>query len=110
MWNTYIAAFIFIMNKDKWGSLPPDIQKTFEEVSAECLPMEIEKWNAAIVRGTNFGSEYGMKVVQPTPEITQTLIKARQPLYNDYIKDLKKKGLPGKEFLDDLISLTQKYR
>jgi TRAP-type C4-dicarboxylate transport system substrate-binding protein len=110
MWNTYIAAFIFVMNKDKWESLPPDIQKTFEEVSAECLPMEIEKWDAAIVRGTNFGLEHGMKVVQPTLEITQALVKARQPLYDDYIKSMKKKGLPGKEFLDDLIRLTQKYK
>jgi len=110
MWSTYVVPFIAIINKDKWESMPSDIQRVFEEVAAECLPKEIELWDAAQARGRNFGLERGMKVIQPTSEVTQALIRARQPLYDDYVKNTKEKGLPGKEFLDDLIRLANKYK
>lgn len=109
-WSTYTVAFIAIMNKDKWESMPPDIQKVFEEIAPECLSKDIELWDAAEDRARNFGLEHGMKFFQPTSEMTQALSLARQPLYDDYVKNTKEKGLPGKEFLDELIRLTNKYK
>ena len=47
---------------------------------------------------------------QPTPEMVQALEKARQPLYDQYLEDVNKKGLPGKAFLDELISLSKQYK
>ena len=110
MWSTYVVAFVAVMNRAKWNAMPADIQKVFEEVSAECVPMEVEKWDAAQVRGRNFGQKHGMQVYQPTSEMVRALEKARQPLYDQYLKDMEKKGLPGKEFLDELIRLSEKYQ
>lgn len=110
LWSTYVVACIAVMNLDKWNVMPTDIQRVFEEVSAECVPMEIEKWVAGEVRGRKFAQKQGMQLYQPTSEMVQALEKARQPLYDQYLKDMEKKGLPGKEFLDELIRLSEKYQ
>jgi len=110
LWHTYVVAFPLVMNLDKWHSLPPDIQKIFEEVSAESLPMEIDGWNDHDIRGRNFGLDNGMQVIEPTAEVREALEKASQPLYDKYVAETEAKGLPGREFLNDIMELIKKYQ
>jgi len=74
----YSTAFFVAMNKAKWNTLPPDIQQTIEQVSRE--------WIANTV-------------IALTPEENAKWAQAVQPILDEYVKNMKEKGLPGAEAL-----------
>lgn len=85
------------MNKTKWSSLPKDVQDAIEKLNEEF----VAKFAEAHVVAEQGGKEYNLKVgvtyvTVSAAEQAKTAAKMK-PLFDEYVKKMKAKGLPGEE-------------
>jgi len=90
-----------VMNKKKWNSLPPDIQKVFTEVSAEFPDYHGYVWNYYDRAGLEyFKSLPGRELIEIPADQRPQWQAAVAPVIEKFIKDKTAKGIPAKEILD----------
>ena len=109
--SSYSTGFFVAMNKSKWNSLPPDIQKIFETVSAEYLEKTGALWDSTDKIGVQFITEKGVKMIALSKEEDARWAEAVKPLLSGYVTEMKAKNLPGEEalkFCQDYIKTHQK--
>ena len=108
----YTSAWMIIMNKKKWASLPPDVQKIVQQVSDEWIEKDAANWFNLEKSGRDYGVNKGVKVLTFSKEENDKVAKAIRPLLDDYVQSMKKLGLPGEEALkfcqDELKKIQQK--
>jgi TRAP-type transport system periplasmic protein len=95
----YTIAFFIVMNKDKWNSLPPDVQKVIEQVNLEWIDKQGKLWDEIDVSGAEFSKKQGLQVIPLSKEEDAKWAKAVEPMFADYVKRMKEKNLPGEEAL-----------
>jgi len=95
----YTTAMFIVMNKAKWNSLPPDIQKIFEEVDKEYTDKQAVLWDKIDKDGGEFAKTKGVKTIPLSASENARWAAAVKPLLDDYAKNAKAKGLPGDEAL-----------
>lgn len=106
----YVTAFATTMNKAKWNSLPPDVQKVFTEVSETWSEYSGKAWNESEAEGIVLGKKVGKnRFIVISSQEGKRWDKAVQPLFDDYKKNMKAKGLPGEEALKYRQELIDKY-
>lgn len=94
------AALGIVMNPKKWNSLPPDIQKVFNEVSSSYLSIAANKWLAMDTEGAEFAKPAGHEIVIPSPEeMARWRAVAGDPVLSKWATDKDAKGLPGTKIL-----------
>lgn len=96
---SYNMLFFVAMNKDKWNSLPPDIQKIIEQVNEEWIEKHGRNWDAIDKEGYDFIQKLGNKVIPLSKEENARWAKAMDPLFDEYVKEKTAKGLPAAEAL-----------
>jgi len=52
--SAYSVGFLIVMNKDKWNSLPPDIQKAIEKVNEQWIEKTGKAWDEIDKEGKEF--------------------------------------------------------
>ena len=104
----YSSAFFVAMNKDKWNSLPPDIQKIIEQVNNEWVEKHGKGWDEIDKTGKEHTIKLGNKIITLSVDENRRWERAVKPLYDDYVKSMKDKKLPGDEALK--FSLEQLYK
>lgn len=90
----YTTAMFVVMNKNKWESLPPEIQKVFTEVGKEWVAKHGRAWDQADADGREFVKSLGRETISLSPEEQQRWKQAVQPVLNAYVAATKAKGLP----------------
>jgi len=98
----YTTTFFVVMNKEKWDALPPDIQRVFEEVSAEWVDKHGQAWNAADAEGLVFVKELKRSIIELSAEEQAAWTARVTPLLTDYAARADAKKLPGTAFLEAL--------
>jgi TRAP-type transport system periplasmic protein len=94
-----ISTLLVVMNKAKWNSLPPDIQKVLEQVSEEWIERTGKGWDEIDRDSIEFAKTKGMKIVTVSKEEQAMTTKMMKPLLDEYLANMKKLGLPGEESL-----------
>lgn len=114
--NFTLTTFSIVMNKGKWNSLPPDIQKAIMSVSG--------------IYGAEFAGEavFGLRrIKQPVDmikeagyeiqeislepgELEKWIETGGKPVRDKWVADMEAKGLPGKKVLDEALRLIKKYK
>lgn len=93
------TALFVAMNKQKWNSLPKDVQQTIEKINDEW----VEKTAKAYIELDNEGERYiitaGNTIVKATKEEEMETARKMKPILNEYVQKMEAKGLPGKEAL-----------
>ena len=97
--SAYTASMFVIMNKAKWNSLPPDVQKVFEDVSKEWIVKQGQVWDNADKEGYEFSKAKGNKIITLSKEEDARWAAKVKPLLDEYVKNAKAKSLPGDEAL-----------
>jgi TRAP-type transport system periplasmic protein len=88
--STY--CFYVAMNKNKWNSLPKDVQKTMMDYSKEFTDRWLVEWNNIDIEGKDFLLKQGGQIVTISDAESARWIKAAEPVLEDYKKDLVSKG------------------
>ncbi len=98
--SAYTLAFFVTMNKKKWDSLPPEVQKEIEQINKEWIDKTGNDWDRMDKEGKEFTLARGNQVIQLSKEEDERWAKACKPLLMKYVETTKAKGLPGQEALD----------
>jgi TRAP-type C4-dicarboxylate transport system substrate-binding protein len=95
----YTTAFFVAMNKEKWNALPPEIQKIIEQVNKEWIEKTGKQWDEIEKAGREFTLKLGNQIIPLSPKENQRWAKAVRPIIDEYVEQMKAKGLPGEEAL-----------
>ncbi len=101
----YTAVFFIAMNKDKWATLPSDVQKIMDQVSDEFIDKFGNEWDLAAKEGEDFVRPKGHKFITASKEDIAMASKKMEPLLADYTRRMKAKNLPG----DEALKFCQDY-
>jgi TRAP-type transport system periplasmic protein len=105
------SAFVFnyAFNLQKWNSLPADIQKTIEEVSAGYPKKYGELCDSNNAKGWALLKEKNIEIIRlPDSEYARWL-KAWEPMKAKWIADMNAKGAEGQKIYDMAAQLMEKY-
>ncbi|ACL06107.1 TRAP transporter substrate-binding protein [Desulfatibacillum aliphaticivorans] len=80
----YTTAMYVVMNKAKWNSLSPAVQKIMEEVSAEYVDIHGAAWDAADEAGRAFTLEKGNEIIPLSEEENKLWAEKAQPVITKY--------------------------
>ncbi len=97
--SAYTATFIVAMNKDKWNSIPPDLQKIIEQINLEYIEKQGKLWDTMDQEGMEYSQKRGNKSIKLSAEENARWAAKTQPLFDEYVKKTKEKNLPGDEAL-----------
>ncbi len=104
----YAGVHFITMNKDKWNALPPDIQKIIKDVNEEWVRKTGKLWDELDRSGREFALRMGHQFIPLSKEEEGEWIKALNPLFDIYLKNMKDKGLPGEEVLKFCLEYLEK--
>jgi TRAP-type transport system periplasmic protein len=96
---SYNMLFFVAMNKAKWNALPSDIQKTIEQINEEWIEKHGKGWDEIDKGGTEFTLKLGNKIIPVSAEENAKWAKALQPMFDEYVREKKAKGLPAEDAL-----------
>jgi len=109
--NHVCCAFFVVMNMDVWNSLPPDVQKVFDEASEEMIGLEAEMWGAradeAVAKAVELGT---METIYLSSGDQATIKSIGDSLSEDYVKSLEAQGVKdARAYAERVNALVEKY-
>jgi len=107
---SYSAGMFVVMNKQKWNTIPPDLQKIIEKINEEYIEKQGKTWDEIEKAGKDFTVARGNKIISLSPDENRKWEKAVKPLLDEYKKNMKDKGLPGEEALSFYLQTIYKYQ
>lgn len=107
----YNTLFFVTMNLDKWNSLSPDTQKAIEKVNEEYFEkVAMGLWDKQNEAALKYAvDEKGMKLLTLQKEEADRWIKTIEPIQGEYVANMKTKGIEGRQVLDKVKELADKY-
>lgn len=112
VFGTSYDSFMMIMNLKTWNRLPADIQKVFVEVGKK---MPYKFYDHYYVKGEKVRylkelfPQSGVTVHELPAADKAEYTKAAQPLWEAWVKNYEKKGLPARKIVDEWLRLNEKY-
>ncbi len=99
-----------VMNLDKWKSLPPDVQKVFEELAPSIGPLVghvFARYGDRIERALKKRGDF---VYHPTPEEKAQWKEKVIPVYQGWVKSVSAKGVDGEAVLKKVQALAKEAK
>jgi TRAP-type C4-dicarboxylate transport system substrate-binding protein len=107
----YSAVFVFAMNQAKYDSLPAELKKVIDNNSGAGLSQQIGKlWDNSQAAGRKAAQERGNTFYTVPASELDNWVRASAPLADDWVADMDKRGLPGKQMLAEARELLIKYK
>jgi TRAP-type transport system periplasmic protein len=104
----YTAPIPVFMNKDKWNSLPKDIQDTIEKINVEWIDKQAKQWDELDKEATDLANQKGIKIITLSKEQDAKVAEKMKAVKEDWVKKTSAKGLPAQEALDFCIDYVKK--
>tara|TARA_B100000575_G_C23113948_1_gene643759 strand:- start:85 stop:1104 length:1020 start_codon:yes stop_codon:yes gene_type:complete len=104
------VVFQVSMNKDKWESLPPEIQAAFRKASDENFLRRIGKlWREDEQRGVDLMKKFKREHIVLTKEETEAFRIKLETVIDKWVEDVKKEGIDGRKLVNKARKLIKKY-
>jgi len=107
--SAYTNLAYVVMNKAKWDSLPPDIQKIIEQINSEWMEKQGKLWDELDQEGKGYYLQTGGKVITLSEEENARWTKLLRPILDEYVKEKEAMGLPAKEALEFCINYLKTH-
>ncbi len=103
------TTFTVAMNKDRWDSLPADIQQiSLDQSGLEWLREVGDIWGGAEAGDINMTTANGNEHIQLTEEEWATLEAAVAPVADRWIAEMNEKGIDGQAIYDKAVETVAK--
>jgi TRAP-type C4-dicarboxylate transport system substrate-binding protein len=104
-------VFVLAMNQARYDGLPAELKAVIDKNSGAAFSQQAGKtWDESQAVGRKPAQDRG-NVFYTVPAAEVDLwIKASHPLYDEWAADMDKRGLPGKQMLQDAQGLLAKYK
>jgi TRAP-type C4-dicarboxylate transport system substrate-binding protein len=113
--NIFSRTWMIVMNKRLWDSLPPDLQKVFEDQSGPKNSATYSAANEKMAAGAKnaiIGSNKAAgkpPVLVLSPDEAAAWKTALLPVWDKWATEMEAKKYPGKAIISDIKAFTQKY-
>jgi len=97
--SAYSIGFFVVMNKQKWNSLPKDVQATIEKINTEWIEKSARSWEYVDKEGMEYTKSKGNQIITLSKAEDERWAKLVFPILDEYVVAMKAKGLPGEEAL-----------
>ncbi len=104
--SAYTTSFFVVMNKDKWESLPADVQKTIEAINEEWAVKHGEAWDTSDMLGMKYFLSQGGEIIGFDEKEQARWKKAVAPIISEYVAKAKQKGIGNAQEVVDYIVKT----
>jgi TRAP-type transport system periplasmic protein len=106
----YSAGFIFGMNQAKYDSLPADLKTVIDRNSGASYSGQVGKiWDESAIAGKKAATDRGNTIYVIPPAEVDNFASLTNPLYDEWVADMNKRGLNGKQLLDDARALIVQH-
>lgn len=106
----YVMPMGVAINLKVWAGLPPDIQKTMEDLCgsrmAETAGVSYDKYDQL---GIEAAEKVKAEIISLSPEEKKRWSDRFKTFNDKWIADTEAKGLPGRKVFEDVRSLVEKY-
>jgi len=104
------TVFMIAMNKAKYDSLSPDLQKVIDNNSGENLSEWLgDIWDKAEEPGIAKAAASGELIVMSAEETAKLRAMTEKPVTDRWIAEMAKKGIDGQALVDEARALIAKY-
>jgi len=108
--NTVIYPFAVFMNKDKWNSLPKDVQQVMDDLMVEQAEWTGTYMDNHVQEAIAWSKKtYNVEFIDLTPRQTDRWNELLKPITAKYIQEATAKGLPATSIVNDLQELIKKH-
>jgi TRAP-type C4-dicarboxylate transport system substrate-binding protein len=98
----YSAVFLMAMNRKTYESLPPDLRAIVDRNSGLALSASAGRlWDEARGPSRQAALARGNQITVLTPEQTAAWARAAQPVAEEWVAEMNKRGLDGAALLND---------
>lgn len=106
----YTVTFVLAMNKAKYDSLPDDLKKAIDENSGEEFSVFAGETQASSDGpAREKAAAAGNNIITLTDEEVAAWKAAAEPVYADWIADMKSKNIDGEALIKEAQELIAKY-
>ncbi|MCD4676098.1 MAG: TRAP transporter substrate-binding protein, partial [Desulfobacula sp.] len=102
------SSFYVVMNKQKWDSIPADLQKIISQINLEWIPKHGEAWDESDRIGLEYFKSLDHQVIELSDAEAKRWKKAIEPVIDHYIDKMNKKGFDGKKIVEFVKSSLEK--
>ena len=97
-----------VLSQTAWKALPEEYRKILEEARPEAYRLQRLAYEEADKKSFPLFEKRKLEVVKVTPEMREKLIAtAGRPVWDQWVAEAEKKGLPGKAALDKVLELAK---
>ena len=107
--TAYTTGFYVVMNKDKWASLPKDVQKVILAINKEWIPKHGKAWEDSDDAGVKYFESKGGKMIKQSASEAKKWKAKIKPLLDNFAKAADKKGVPGSKALAYTLKVLAEY-
>jgi TRAP-type C4-dicarboxylate transport system substrate-binding protein len=107
----YSTSFYTVMNKDKWNSLPKDIQVIIDKLDEEWIDKAMNRWIVWDDMGKTELQKMGNTLTTLSKEESDRWSARTKPVIDTWVKEANAKGMAGDEILKfclDWLKANQK--
>jgi TRAP-type C4-dicarboxylate transport system substrate-binding protein len=109
--DALVDPFYGAINKNKWNSLPPDLQKILTDTTGRKMA---QKCGLTLDEGSINDSKWmksqGHEFYVLSPAEKQRFAAVTQPMHEDWVKGMEKKGHKNaRKILDDIVATGAAY-
>jgi TRAP-type C4-dicarboxylate transport system substrate-binding protein len=97
--QVYANVSFVAINKDKWNLISKADQQAIEKINEEWAERHAKLWDELNVEGKEVFAQKGGKTIMLSKEENARWSARLRPILDEYVKDMKAKGLPGDEAL-----------
>jgi len=107
MTNFAVAGFLVAMNKKAFNKLPADVQKVIMDNSGlEMATISGKTYDKVGEFGIGMAKKAGNTFYSLPSAERKRWVEKTLPVSEEWVKDMEKKGLPGKEVLKYALELS----
>jgi len=109
--SMYSAVFIFAMNQARYDSLPTDLKTVIDRNSGAAFSKQVGKvWDESQDLGRKAAQAHGNAIHVLSVAETENWMKAAAPLREEWFEEVGRRGLNGRQLLQDATDLLAKHR
>ena len=105
-----VAGFLVAMNTNAFNKLPADVQKVIMDNSGlEMASISGVTYDKVGEAGIGMGKKAGNTFYTLPPEERKRWVEKTLPVSEEWVEEMGKKGLPGKEVLEYVLELNSQF-
>ncbi|WP_300458117.1 TRAP transporter substrate-binding protein [Desulfobacula sp.] len=109
--DTLMYPFAVVMNKNAWNKLPKDVQKVFDNLSAEQSEWTGNYMDKHVEEAIQWSKEnHNLEIIQLPKEEKENWDRILEPMITDWIEEAKEKELPGEAIIKDIKAFSTQFK